>query len=232
MKNILFLFMLVLLPAVLLLSACTTQDTPFLPMPSPDELIGGDTDAQGCLISAGYQWCPSTQECQRMWETYCPEYADSYKEPGMCTREYNPVCGLVAIQCVTTPCDPVPVTFSNPCMAEDAGVINYTFGMCPTDIDSFETCALAGYPVMESHPRQCMVGDTIFVEEIELSSDVALACEQAQGNWLAEFNECEWISEAVCSQLGGTFKECESACRNDPDAMVCTLQCVAVCDFN
>ncbi len=27
------------------------------------------------------------------------------------------------------------------------------------------------------------------------------------------------------------FKECESACRNDKEAMICTLQCVLVCNF-
>jgi hypothetical protein len=35
-------------------------------------------------------------------------------------------------------------------------------------IDSFEACAAAGFPVMESHPRQCRDGEgNLFVEEIE-----------------------------------------------------------------
>ncbi len=34
-------------------------------------------------------------------------------------------------------------------------------------IQSFEDCAAAGNPVMESYPRQCMAGGKTFVEEIE-----------------------------------------------------------------
>jgi len=54
-------------------------------------------------------------------------------------------------------------------------------------------------------------------------------CQQDGGNWLSEFNECELISSEQCSIMGGTFKECESACRHNPDAEICTLQCVSVC---
>ena len=34
--------------------------------------IGGETDAQGCYISAGYSWCASSEKCIRTWETECP----------------------------------------------------------------------------------------------------------------------------------------------------------------
>jgi len=30
--------------------------------------IGGDRDAQGCLPSAGYQWCARERRCVRPWE--------------------------------------------------------------------------------------------------------------------------------------------------------------------
>jgi len=43
------------------------------------KLIGGDKDEHGCLVGAGYSWCPSTEKCQRMWEEYCEEYKDVYK---------------------------------------------------------------------------------------------------------------------------------------------------------
>jgi micrococcal nuclease len=54
-------------------------------------------------------------------------------------------------------------------------------------------------------------------------------CERYSGNWLAEFRECEKISQEQCSLIGGKYSECESACRNDPAAEVCTTQCVMVC---
>ena len=57
-------------------------------------------------------------------------------------------------------------------------------------------------------------------------------CDRYQGNWLDEYLECEYISSEQCSLMGGQFSECESACRNDPDAEICTLQCVVVCFIN
>lgn len=33
----------------------------------------------------------------------------------VCTMQYDPVCALVQIQCITTPCDPIPETFGNAC---------------------------------------------------------------------------------------------------------------------
>lgn len=37
------------------------------------------------------------------------------EEPTICTMEYAPVCAKVAIQCVTTPCEPIEQTFWNRC---------------------------------------------------------------------------------------------------------------------
>ena len=56
-------------------------------------------------------------------------------------------------------------------------------------------------------------------------------CEAFGGNYVAEFNECEGIDESACLELGGTHNACASACRNDPDAEICTMQCVIVCDL-
>jgi len=100
-----------------------------------------------------------------------------------------------------------------------------------SSIDSFEECAAAGNPVMESYPRQCRTSDgKNFVEEIDsrMMSPESL-CQKYGGNWLQEFNECEMISSEQCSIMNGTFKECESACRHMPDAEVCILMCVPVC---
>ncbi|MGV8141238.1 MAG: hypothetical protein ACP5NW_02225 [Candidatus Woesearchaeota archaeon] len=56
-------------------------------------------------------------------------------------------------------------------------------------------------------------------------------CRDAGGIWLSESKECEDISEEQCSIMNGEFNECASACRNDPGAEVCTLQCIMVCQF-
>ncbi|MFA7653699.1 MAG: DUF3298 domain-containing protein [Candidatus Magasanikbacteria bacterium] len=46
---------------------------------SSPQLIGGQKDEHGCLVGAGYSWCPSTNKCQRMWEEYCVEYKDIFR---------------------------------------------------------------------------------------------------------------------------------------------------------
>ena len=102
-------------------------------------------------------------------------------------------------------------------------------GPIEANIESFEECAAAGNPVMESYPRQCRTEDgKHFVEEVDVL-DTKAQCNILGGNWLPEFNECEYISEDSCSDMNGTFMECESACRHDPEAEMCTEQCVPVC---
>ncbi len=46
-----------------------------------------------------------------------------------------------------------------------------------------------------------------------------------------EFNECGGISKEICEEIWWNFNECASACRNNPEAEICTMQCVAVCEF-
>lgn len=60
-------------------------------------------------------------------------------------------------------------------------------------------------------------------------TDFAASCEEAEGTWLAEHNECEYVSAEWCDENGGEFMECESACRHDEEAEICTMQCVLVC---
>jgi|GEM_PF-1364648 len=63
------------------------------------------------------------------------------------------------------------------------------------------------------------------------SGDIGTECVAAGGNWLADYEECEYVSEEWCDDEGGEFYECESACRHNPEAEICTLQCVVVCKF-
>lgn len=63
------------------------------------------------------------------------------------------------------------------------------------------------------------------------SHDLPKACAAANGNWLAEFRECENAGKDWCDANRGKFNECGAACRHDPEAEHCTLQCVPVCGF-
>lgn len=57
------------------------------------------------------------------------------------------------------------------------------------------------------------------------------SCLSFDGKWLVESNECEGMPKETCEKLGGTYNECGSACRNDPEAEICTMQCIQVCQF-
>jgi len=61
-------------------------------------------------------------------------------------------------------------------------------------------------------------------------TDLQTACEKNSGKWLDEFNECEGISQQTCEANDGIFNECASACRHNPKAEACTMQCVPVCN--
>ena len=48
-----------------------------------------------------------------------------------CIEIYDPVCGLVQVECITEPCDPIPETFSNACFAcQNERVVSYVNGEC------------------------------------------------------------------------------------------------------
>ena len=64
---------LILIILFISLAGCAraTEVPPATPTPT-EPIVGGDTDAHGCIPSAGYQWCESLEICYRTWETDCP----------------------------------------------------------------------------------------------------------------------------------------------------------------
>lgn len=60
-----------------------------------------------------------------------------------------------------------------------------------------------------------------------------LSCEQQGGTWLSQYNECEGINQEQCTRAMGTFNECASNCRHDPDYpnVYCIQVCVPICKF-
>lgn len=47
-----------------ILGGCAAVHEPARKAPPP----GSDRDVHGCIASAGYTWCASTQRCERPWE--------------------------------------------------------------------------------------------------------------------------------------------------------------------
>jgi hypothetical protein len=100
-------------------------------------------------------------------------------------------------------------------------------GCSKIEITNFDECVAAGYPVMESYPRQCSDGENTFTEKLDMQA----LCVKENGRWINDYNECEGISKDSCESLGGSFNECGSACRHNPEDSFCTMQCVAYCSF-
>ncbi len=67
------------------------------------------------------------------------EVSDPIPDKTACTKADKPVCAMVEIQCITTPCNPILETFENHCLAEERNsVIDFVDGKCETQLDS--TC--------------------------------------------------------------------------------------------
>ncbi|MCC7574327.1 hypothetical protein KO361_01945 [Candidatus Woesearchaeota archaeon] len=239
MKKTKYLLLALLLILALTITACTkeqTNDQNANDNDTEEPILGGDTDEYGCIPSAGYTWCPSLNECVRVWETQCPEYEEYYREPGICTKEYMPVTGELTIPTQEGEITIIQ-TFGNRCEAETKGATNIQPLNQEKQVTNFQECKEAGNPIMESFPRGCIHQGEYFTEELNyeelnLPENKYEACAQIGGTPLPEFNECEYIPEDACTYIEGKFYECESACRNDPEAEFCTLQCVQVCKFN
>ena len=88
----------------------------------PDGTAVGRTGAD-CAFAA----CPGETPAQSQAIDCTPEQ----KRAEACIEIYAPVCASVQIQCVTTPCEPIPKTFSNSCFAcSEQSVDSYREGEC------------------------------------------------------------------------------------------------------
>ena len=69
--------------------------------------------------------CPATGSAQSVVCT------DDQRLVDVCTEQVDPVCASYQVQCITTPCNPVPKTFPNSCFAcQNKNTISYTKGEC------------------------------------------------------------------------------------------------------
>jgi len=58
------------------------------------------------------------------------------------------------------------------------------------------------------------------------------SCTKLSGTYDPQYKECSGITKDQCESINGTFNECGSACRHDPNATLCTMQCVIYCQMN
>lgn len=110
---------------------------------TPPSTIPPSTDA-GTLCAQDAKLCPDGSSVGRVAPNCefaaCPDSnvptgsvacRDDQRLVDMCTEQYDPVCAAYQVQCITTPCNPVPKTYSNSCFAcMDNKVISYNAGEC------------------------------------------------------------------------------------------------------
>ena len=120
-----------------LLRAKSVVPTPTPPLaPSDDAGTGCTEDAKLCADGSTvvrsapnceFAACPNDDAPPKSSVACRPEQ----RLVDMCTEQYQPVCASYQIQCVTTPCNPVPKTYPNSCFAcMDNNVLSYTEGEC------------------------------------------------------------------------------------------------------
>ncbi|NOR84989.1 hypothetical protein GQ473_02635 [archaeon] len=115
---------IILLFATIILAGCTDKITV--------------TDFESCA-AAGYPIMESyPRQCRANEITYIEDISDrifecttEQRNVDACIEIYQPVCGKVNVQCITTPCDPINQTYSNSCEAcRNELVESYTLGEC------------------------------------------------------------------------------------------------------
>lgn len=92
------------------------------------------SDFETCIEAGNPAMESYPRQCRNNDVTYVEDISVRCTEEQrdvLCTQQYEPVCGLVNVQCITTPCDPVEETFGNSCTAcSNSLVESYTPGEC------------------------------------------------------------------------------------------------------
>ena len=82
---------------------------------------------------------------------------------------------------------------------------------------------------------ESLVGTNPITNQVanDKKSDKEMNCSNDGGVWYTDDNTCEVnsLSESECKAKSGEYNECASACRHEPNATVCTMQCVVTCSF-
>ncbi len=97
--------------------------------------------------------------------------------------------------------------------------------------DQNTLCGPSNIRCMEGYQPVCTTGTWSCSKNQTQPESNGVSCKENGGDWSAVYKECGGVDAKVCASIGGTFNECASACRHDPKAEVCTMQCVQVCEF-
>jgi hypothetical protein len=104
------------------------------------------------------------------------------------------------------------------------------------DRDTHGCIGSAGYSWCEVKNKCLRIWEEkceISIDNTSTSTRALSQCAQKEGVWYPKEKICEanQLSKSQCIEQEGEFNECASACRHDPEAQVCTMQCVLTCTF-
>ena len=97
--------------------------------------IGGQKDEHGCLVAAGYSYCPAFNNCTRSWETPCPSLVVG---PAATLPAPAPTTPEIEVGNATTLPAPVPEP------EETTPLQDYAVYEATKDISDPNTAAVAG----------------------------------------------------------------------------------------
>ncbi|HII71211.1 TPA: hypothetical protein HA265_00470 [Candidatus Woesearchaeota archaeon] len=162
--------------------------------------IGGDRDENGCLAPAGYSWDNDVGACTRSWELDAHE--KEVAKTVLVVQSYSSFT-IVSVEKIENCEDCYDVTLQRNPIDEETKkeiylkpyVVPYREGRIDHSYDDkitgFDECIAAGYPVMESYPRQCRAGDTTFTE----AATIFCTDEQRQAEG------CDMEYNPVCGEI-------------------------------
>jgi hypothetical protein len=132
-----------------------------------EQVIGGDKDKMGCLVSAGYTWNATITACVRPWEL-----DESQAKAAQIAVAPMSIMPRTIVKVETLRCEGcfiVSILRGDTQEVSNVTLVNWKFVFKNNinKIENFEECISAGNPVMESYPRQCSFNGSTFTESLK-----------------------------------------------------------------
>src|SRR3989344_4618252 len=168
--------------------------------------------------------------------------------PQACTMEYNPVCGLKQIYCITTPCNPIQQTYGNRCTMQADGATYLHDGACrndsgnrPPTISSFSgptTLAVNGpgtWTIQASDPENGQLAYSITwgdegIFPVPMASMAARESFVQTTTFTHTYNSAGTYTVVVRVQDdSGQLAQTTTSVRVGPETVYCTMEYAPVC---